>query len=301
MIKTNKTSFNDKVVFITGGTSGIGLATAIEFSNAGAQIVIVVGRSREKWKKAQSLLPAKHVIEYWPCDVRVEDQVRTIIADIFKTYGKLDICFNNAGVQPVNDGDITKLEFDSFEDKEGRIHFYLPGSGNCDESQQTPISKYCESEIATGVFGVFYCLKWELWHIYKYQPPNCPVSIINTSSRNGILPDPHRPLYAGSKAFIIAITKSIASQVALKYQKDKRTVIRVNAIAPGPIDTPLERAAYHGNIESSADGVPLDKVGSPKDIAKAVLFLANETQSGYITGIVLPVDGGYTGSPIISP
>lgn len=292
-------AFTNQIVLVTGGTSGIGLATAIAFCNAGAAKVIVVGRTVEKWHRAQPQLPAEHVIEYWPCDVRVEAQVRDIISNIFSKYNRLDVCFNNAGVQPVNDGDITKLEFDSFIEDNGSIHFYLPAIGECDPSQQTPISRYCESALATSIFGIFYSIKWELWHIYRYQPKHLPVAIINTSSRNGILPDPHRPLYAGAKAFIIALTKSVATQAAEKVLQQQRASIRINAVAPGPIDTPLERAAFPNGIETSAIGVPMNRVGQPSDIAKAVLFLANTNQSGYITGTVLAVDGGYTGSPII--
>jgi NAD(P)-dependent dehydrogenase (short-subunit alcohol dehydrogenase family) len=293
------TDFTDQVILITGGTSGIGLATAIAFSEAGAAHVIVIGRSLQKWVDAQPKLPTENVIEYWPCDVRVEVQVRDTIQRIFTKYNRLDVCFNNAGVQPVNDGDITKLDFDSFKDDDGALYFYLPPHGECLPSQKTPVSRYCENPIATSIFGVFYCIKWELWHIYRYQPKYLPVAIINTSSRNGILPDPHRPLYAGAKAFIISLTKSVASQVAEKAIQQERAPIRVNAVAPGPIDTPLERAAFPNGIRNSAKGVPLEKVGQPDDIAKAVLFLANHNQSAYITGIILSVDGGYTGSPII--
>jgi NAD(P)-dependent dehydrogenase (short-subunit alcohol dehydrogenase family) len=291
--------FIDQVILVTGGTSGIGLATAIAFSSSGAAHVIVVGRSQTKWEQAQSQLPRNHVIEYWPCDVRIEEQVQVTIARIFKLYGRLDVCFNNAGVQPVGNGDITELEFGSFEDENGGIYFSLPGPNNCGVTQQTPISEYCESPLATSIFGVFYSLKWELWHIYRYQPRDLPVAIINTSSRNGILPDPHRPLYAGAKSFIISLTRSVATQAAQRAQQDGRAQIRINAVAPGPIDTPLERAAFPNSIESSAIGVPLNRVGSTDDIAKAVLFLADSNQSGYITGTVLSVDGGYVGSPII--
>ena len=79
----------------------------------------------------------------------------------------------------------------------------------CNPSQVTPISKYCESPLATSIFGVFYSLKWELKYIYQYQPKHLPVAIINTASRNGILPSPNRPLYDGAKAFIISITKAL--------------------------------------------------------------------------------------------
>lgn len=309
------TSFRDQVVLITGGTSGIGLATAIAFARAGAEHVIVVGRSADKWSTAQdqirtSLSPKQRVMEYWPCDVRVEDQVQDLIEEIFEKFGRLDVCFNNAGVQPANDGDLTKMEFESFIDTEGSLIFKLPGPQKCHLSQKTPVSKFCENPIATSVFGMIYCLKWELDCIYRLQPPDLPVSIINTSSRNGLMPDPHRPIYAAAKAFIISITRSMASQAsrgvqAEKYGRTKISKIRINSISPGPIDTPLELAAFQANsysdyVKSAAKGVPLERTGQPEEIAKAVLFLANEQNSGYITGTNLAIDGGYIGSPIIS-
>lgn len=306
--------FHNQVIFITGGTSGIGLATAIEFARAGASHVIVVGRTLDKWISAQkdiqsALSPSQRVIEYWPCDVRVEDQVRQTIEEIFVKFKRLDVCFNNAGVQPVNDGDLTKMEFESFMDVDGSLIFKLPGPHNCSPSQMTPISSFCENPIATSVFGMFYCLKWELDYIYRLQPLDLPVSIINTSSRNGIMPDSHRPLYAASKAFIISITRSMATQASQgeqyrSYHRDKIPQIRINSIAPGPIDTPLERAAFHGSSykeyeEKASKGVPMERTGQPNEIATAVLFLANNQLSSYITGTNLDIDGGYLGSPII--
>lgn len=288
--------FANQVVFITGGTSGIGLATAIAFSKAGAEHVIVVGRDPSKWKKAQ--LPIKHVIEYWPCDVRIEREVEEVIKRIFEKYHRLDVCFNNAGVQPVNNGDITQFEFGSFQDRDGSINFYLPGPDDCGPTQTTPISQFCESEIATGVFGVSYCLKHELSYIYRYQPGHLPVSIINTASRMGLLPDAHRPMYSASKAFIISLTRTIATQAAEKVRQMERASIRINAIAPGPIDTPLERAAFP-DLSKAAKGVPLGQVGHPLQMASLVLFLADRWQSGYITGTTISADGGFTGSPII--
>src|SRR5471030_1591569 len=108
----------------------------------------------------------------------------------------------------------------------------------------TPVSPFCESEIATSCIGVFYCLKWQVHYIFERQPKDLPVSLINTSSRNGVLPDSHRPLYASSKALILASTKSVSNQFAQKAGKENRAMGRVNAISPGPIDTPREFAAF---------------------------------------------------------
>lgn len=328
----NPERFKDKVVFITGGTSGIGLATAVEFAAQGAKHVIVVGRRKSKWDHAQKYIASKlsselqNIIEYWPCDVRVEEQVKNTVAKIFEKYNRLDICFNNAGVQPgvvtgADSGFITSMFFDSSIDIDGSITYRLPppqpdspakyATNHIQDTQQTPASPYCESEIATSCLGVFYCLKWQIHYILEKQLKDLPVSIINTSSRNGLLPDSHRPLYAASKAFILALTKSVANQVAQRSRKENRAMIRVNAVCPGPIDTPLEFTAYgvpeenqteeqyKDYVKSATIGVPMLRTGKPEEIAPTILFLADPKTSSYVTGASFSVDGGHTGAPLL--
>lgn len=332
MSAINELRFKDKVVFISGGTSGIGLATAVQFALEGAAHIIVCGRRESKWIEAKKYIEEKlsskqkNRIQYWPCDVRVESQVKNTIEQIFTKFGRLDICFNNAGVQPgvvtgADSGFITEMFFDSSISADGSIIYRIPPpqpeSGTefqnavCEPTQRTPASPFCESEIATSCIGLFYCLKWEVHYIFEKQPAGLPVSIINTSSRNGVLPDSHRPLYASSKAFILALTKSISNQVAQKSIKEKRAMIRVNAISPGPIDTPLEFAAYGATpnneaqyksyVKAATVGVPMKRTGQPEEIAPMVLFLGDPASSSYITGANICIDGGHTGSPLLCP
>lgn len=332
MTTENQTRFKDKVIFITGGTSGIGLATAVQFAAEGAAHIIVCGRRESKWVDAQPYInkqlsaEQKKSIVYWPCDVRVESQVKAIIEKIFTQFGRLDVCFNNAGVQPgvvtgADSGFITSMVLESSIAPDGAIIYRIPPpqpTSNPDllntpkqPTQATPASPFSESEIATSCIGVFYCLKWEIHYILEKQPKDLPVSIICTSSRNGVLPDAHRPLYASSKAFILAITKCVSNQVAQKAIKDKRAMIRVNAVSPGPIDTPLEFAAfgaspndpeqYPAYVKAATVGVPMRRTGTSEEIAPTVLFLADPNTSSYITGANICVDGGHTGSPLLCP
>ncbi|MCF6765576.1 SDR family oxidoreductase [Thiotrichales bacterium 19S3-7] len=316
--------FDKKVVFITGGTSGIGLATAVEFAREGAAHVIVTGRSYEKWQHAQTYIKqqlskeqAKH-IEYISCDIRVESQVQETLKMIYDKYGHLDIAFNNAGVQPGDvtaKGNIEDFDFKSELQSDGSIAYILPTpqpkakTNQNDEhwreeipTQSTAASHYRESPIATNILGTFYCLKWEIAYTFSRQPKDLPVSIINTSSRVGTLPAPSRPLYSASKAFINSLTRSLSNQVAQRANADNRSMVRVNAVAPGPVDTPLERAAFPGkSFETAKAGVPMQRIAEPEDIAGAVLFLADNNMSNYITGAILPVDGGHVAAPIIKP
>lgn len=322
--------FVDQVILINGGTSGIGLATAALFAKQNPRAIIVTGRRASKWQTAQTYLQkilSTHeiaLIHYWPCDVRVEQQVKAVIAKIFDEFGRLDVCFNNAGVQPgvvtgADSGFIGDLQFESTTDQDGAIVFRVPPpqptSGSeftldaCHPSQTTPASEFCESEIATSCIGLFNCLKWQIKYIFERQPKELPVAIINTSSRNGVLPDAHRPLYAASKAFILSLTKSTSNQVAQKSIKDGRQMVRINAISPGPIDTPLEFGAYGTNADdpkayqsyakAATIGVPMHRTGQPEEIAPTVLFLANNKTASYITGANICVDGGHTGSPLL--
>lgn len=316
--------FKNQVVFITGGTSGIGLATAVQFAKAGAAHIIVCGRTASKWDKAQSYIQEHltkdqaQIIEYWPCDVRIESQVKNTIEKIYEKYGRLDVAFNNAGVSPgIQPGgtDLENMDFESILGSDGSVNYSIaapqPTSKNIgDKSWQTndPAeaslnSDYRENPIATSVFGVFYCMKWEIIYSFKKQPKDLPVAIINTSSRNGIIPDPNRPLYAASKAFINALTKSLSNSVAQRSIKENRAMIRINAIAPGPVDTPMERAAFPGDDfkAHASQGVPMQRVAQPEEIAPAVLFLADNKQASYITGVILPIDGGDVASPYIPP
>lgn len=313
---TEPSQFDSQVVFITGGTSGIGLETAVQFAKAGAAHIIVCGRHESKWLKAQDYIKLKlkkeqaKIIEYLPCDIRVESQVKQLIDGIYDKYGRLDVAFNNAGVQPgdvTSSGKVEEFGFPSKLTSDGTLIYSLktPNKTHADwkknlKTQSTTISSYRESPIATNVFGTFYCLKWEIAYAFKRQPKELPVSIINVSSRVGTLPSPSRPLYSAAKAFVNSLTRSLSSQAAQRSVETGHAMVRVNTIAPGPVDTPLERAAFPGkSFNKAMAGVPMQRIASPEDIAPAVLFLADYKQSNYITGVILPIDGGHVASPLL--
>ncbi len=317
---TFKERFKDKVIFITGGTSGIGLTTAVEFVQQGAKAVIVCGRTEEKWQAAQKYIhtyltteEVKH-LEYWPCDVRIENSMKNTIEKIYNRYGRLDVAYNNAGVSPGHSESIEHLRFDSIINDQGDILYKLsapqPSSENqneqwkkADPTQASSLSSYRESEFATNVMGVFYSMKWELTLALQKQPKDLPLSIINTASKFGILPQPYRPLYDASKAWIIGFSRSLANQIAERSIQDGRAMIRINVVAPGTTNTPLitSNKTSAGAEKKASAGAPMQRIASPEEIAPSVLFLADDSMSSYITATTLSVDGGYTGSPLIVP
>lgn len=327
--------FSNSIILIFGGTSGIGLMTAIDFINNGSKHIVVCGRSEWKWNRAKDIIFdnvnklilktennkiifENTSIEYMTCDVRVEDTVKTIIKNTINSYGYINVYFNNAGVQPIwgnTDGDITEINIESELTPHGEIIYKIPNNSRHKQQKDTcssPASDYCENPIATFVMGITYCLKWEV-HFAFTQSSDIPVSIINTISRNGInIPSYERPLYAASKAFVYSMTQSIATQAAQRSIISGRSV-RINGIAPGPVLTPLEipiflaKTNVFDNLndneivefdKKASKGVPLARTGRTNEISPAVLFLADYKQSSYMTGSVITIDGGFTASPI---
>ncbi|AKI80152.1 putative short-chain type dehydrogenase/reductase [Acanthamoeba polyphaga mimivirus] len=342
--------FSDSVVLIFGGTTGIGLMTTIDFIIHNTSHIILASRSEWKWKRAIDKIRnifgdlvnlssefkisvLNSTVEYIPCDIRIENDVKQTIQKTIDKYHYINVYFNNAGVQPTTghiDGDITEIEIPSEKLFDGTIVYKIPPN-NYDNSNHnnlnhnnsnndnsfvcsTPASTYCENPIATFIMGMTFCLKHEVKFALE-QKSNIPVSIINMSSRNGVnIPSSDRPIYSACKAFIHSMTQTIATQSA-KLGIEKNRSIRVNCIAPGPILTPLEIPIFlpdKKNVfepltdlelkqfqEIGSHGVPMKRTGSTNEISPTVLFLADYNQSSYITGSTITIDGGYTASPLI--
>jgi len=263
--KYTEKRFGGKTVLITGGTSGIGLATALLFAGNGAR-VIVCGRHPEKWEKAGV---KNDMIEYYKCDVTKEEEVRAMIEYIFNTYKHLDIAFNNAGI-------VTAPETIDKQDLK------------------------LENPLTTDGIGVFYCLKWEIHYMRSvtYAEPPC---IVNTSSINAFWGTPGS-LYGAGKSMVLLLTRSVAGEQS--EAGGLSPSIRVNCIAPGAVNTPLLRNQIGNNPDEkevnkiAGVGIPLKRVARPEEIGQAVMFLADNKTASYITGSCLVVDGGLTASPM---
>ena len=250
----------DKVAIITGGGSGIGLATAQLFTEEGAQVIIFeidASRVEESLLSFNGLHPASSRV----VDVASAPQVESAIKDVINTYGRLDTLVNVAG-----------------------------GSGRRwgDGPTDSCTLEGWEKTLALNLDSVFYSCKYALQAMLLQRRG----VIVNVSSVLGMVggdDDFATHAYASSKGAVISLTRSIASYYAARG-------IRANVICPGLIATPMsQRAQESEHIRSRLTQLqPLTgDFGSPKDVAQAALYLASD-ESSFVTGSVLTVDGGWT-------
>jgi NAD(P)-dependent dehydrogenase (short-subunit alcohol dehydrogenase family) len=244
----------NKVVLITGGTSGIGKATALKFGAAGAKVVLSGRRETEGQAVAAEIKAAGGEATFIAADISKEDEVKTLVAKTVQTYGALNIAFNNAGVEILGAiPEITQADYQRVFD--------------------------------INVWGVIASMKHEIPELIKAGGG----VIINTSSIAGHIGMAGGAVYIASKHAVEGLTKT----AALEYAK---AGIRVNAVAPGGIETEM-MDRFAGPVGSDGrEGMaamhPLGRLGTVDEIADAVLFLASD-QASFITGESLKVDGGF--------
>jgi len=243
---------NNQIVLITGALTGIGRATAVAFAKEGAKLV-VSGRQDDKGQQlATELRGLGSEAEFIKADVRHEDEVKNLVEKTVKRFGRLDIAVNNAGT----------------EGKPGPI------------AEQTAASYAATFD--TNVLGVLLSLKHEM-RVMQTQKSG---SIVNVSSTLGHRSVPGASLYAASKHAVEGLTQTAALEGA-------PFGVRVNSISPGPTDTGM-LTRFTGTPEKKAvliSGVPLNRMGTPEELAEAILFVASPKAS-FITGTSLLVDGG---------
>jgi NAD(P)-dependent dehydrogenase (short-subunit alcohol dehydrogenase family) len=241
----------DKIVLITGGTSGIGLATAQLFVEQGAK-VIVTGRSPESLAQAEQVLGnAAQVVR---ADTANLDDIDRVVAGIRERHGRLDVIFVNAGI-----GAFVPLE-------------------QADE-------KHFDSIFDVNIKGAFFTVQKALPLLGQ------GASIVFNSSVAGIRGMQQFSVYSATKAALAGLTRALAAELAGRG-------IRVNAVAPGPIETPilgrsgLTPEVVAGVKEQLSQGVALKRMGQSEEVARATLFLASN-DSSFVTGQELAVDGGF--------
>lgn len=243
--------FTDKVAIVTGGASGIGEMTVRLFAAEGAKVVIADFADRGQ-ELADQLNQQGHDALFVKTDVTNEQQVKNMVDQTMKKYGKLDILFANAGIAKDAPAHVLSLEA-------------------------------WQKTIDINLTGVFLCDKYVIEQMLSQDTGGV---IVNCGSIHSHAGKAGVTAYSSAKGGVKLLTQTLG----VTYAKDR---IRVNAVCPGYIDTPL----ISGRNEAMNDHLislhPMGRLGKPEEVAKAVLFLASEDAS-FITGTTLLIDGGYT-------
>lgn len=249
------TSFRNKVAFVTGAAGGIGFATAQAFAEAGAAVAITDINEKAARAAAETLARAGHRSLGLRCDVADEASVAAAIGQTVDTFGRLDAAYNNAGMHApsVETADALAEDFD-------RV-------------------------IAVNLRGVWTCMKHELRQMRKQGSG----AIVNCSSQSGLAGIAGLGAYTASKHGVIGLTRAAALEYA-------RSGIRINAICPGTVNTPMVAKAmadHPAQMQAVIDDIPLGRMGTPEEIASAVLWLCSPG-AGFMIGQTVAPDGGYT-------
>ncbi|MFM7199108.1 MAG: SDR family NAD(P)-dependent oxidoreductase [Chloroflexota bacterium] len=255
----NSGRFNGKFVVVTGGAMGMGQATAAAFAREGAMVAIVDVADAAAEAVVAEITNLGGSATYIRADVGNGAGAATAIEATVKAYGGLDVLFNNVGIQPAE--------------------------SYCN-AENTPEAVW-DRIMDVNVKSHFLMAKYGIPHMRARGGG----VIINNASVQGLQSMPGVPPYAASKGACLSLTR----QLAVEYAHER---IRVLAICPGTIDTPLVRIAlgrdpdtYAANLENAARAHPLGRIGQPEEIAHVVLFLASDGAS-FMTGEYVCVDGG---------
>lgn len=243
-----------RVALVTGGSSGIGKATALAFARAGVKTAIADIQRDAGEALAAQIRAEGFEAQFVPLDVTSTAQVDGAIERVVAQYSRLDYAFNNAGVATQRGGPIADFP----EEEWDRI-------------------------LSINLKGVWLCMKYQCRQMLRQGGG----SIVNTSSIMGLVSKTGLSAYSAAKAGVIGLTRSVAADYATSG-------IRVNAICPGGIVTPM--TANPDIRESMARVVaatPMARMGEAEEIAETVLWLCSD-KSSYMTGQALAVDGGYT-------
>lgn len=246
----------DKVALVTGGSSGIGRASALAFARGGAKVVIVDVNVAGGGETVKMIEEAGGEAIFVKADVVNAAEVEESINKAIKTYGQLNCAFNNAG----GGGEIATITECTKENWDYVINVHLT--------------------------GVWLCMKYEIPEMLKRGGG----AIVNTASIFGLVgEDTGMPAYTAAKHGVVGLTKA----AALEYAKDN---IRVNAVCPGTIHTPASARLMAKDPQAEETLIalhPIGRLGTPSEVAEAVVWLCSDAAS-FVTGLAMAVDGGYT-------
>lgn len=243
-------ALDGKVALVTGGTSGIGRATALALGRAGCRVV-VVGRDADRGEAIAASIASGGEAIFCQADMRRPADVTRMVQTALDRFGGLDVAFNNAGYQE-------------------------PRALIADQA-----SEHYDWVFETNVRAVYLAMQAE---IAAMRPAGGV--IVNNASVSGVRnPNPGLALYCASKAAVLSLTKSAAMEYAEQG-------IRINAVSPGRVETPMMLASKIADMKTVAAGLPIRRLGMPEEVAAAVLWLASPAAS-FVVGHNLCVDGGF--------
>ena len=247
-----------KVGLVTGGTSGIGRETAVLFAKAGAKVVVAGRREAEGQETVELIRAGGGDALFVKADVSKASEVEALVKKTVENFGRLDVAFNNAGIEGV----------------------------------WVPIVRQSEEDwdrtIAINLKGVWLCLKYEIRQMLRQDGGG---AIVNMSSVTGLIGSAGGAAYSASKHGVIGLTKSAALENA-------KGGIRVNAVCPAVVETPMgERLFGAPQVHKTVLGRhPVGRFARPGEIAEAVLWMCSDHAS-FMTGQSLVLDGGFLAGP----
>src|SRR3954447_21035385 len=249
-------SYTGKVAFVTGAANGIGRATALAFAREGASVVVADVSEAGNQETARMIEELGGRALAVRCDVTQVTDVKAALDETVEAFGRLDFAFNNAGIEP---------------------------------RKPAPTAEYDEEEwdriFDINLRGVFLCMKHEIPLILKHGGG----AIVNTSSGAGVIGIKGSPAYTAAKHGVIGLTRAAALDYAAQN-------LRINAICPGYIETPMMDRFTGGTTEGRAKVVaeePAGRMGKPEEIAAAVIWLCSDA-AAFMIGHAMVIDGGQT-------
>lgn len=249
--------FAGRVALVTGGTSGIGKATALQFAGEGATVALT-GRRRDRGEATvEEIAAAGGRARFFKADHTRLDDCSRVVQAVVDDLGRIDVLFNNAGI-------VTR--------------------GTAEETSAAD----WQQTFQINVTALWWMSRLVLPH-FRRQGGG---TIVNNASHWGLVASERAAAYCASKGAVIQLTRAMALDHA-------REGVRINAICPGDVmtewrlESDLAWMKTGGDLEKAGDYLPIGRLASPREIARAVLFLASES-AAYVTGTTLVVDGGHT-------
>ncbi len=250
------TDMNGKTAIVTGAASGIGRATALLFAARGAKVIVSDVDQSGMEQTVGAIDDAGGEAHLVPCDISRPDEVARLIETTIDMFDRLDYACNNAGIE----GEIADTVECSIENWRRVIDINLTGT--------------------------WLCMKHEIPHMLA--PSNGGGAIVNVSSIAGLIGFGGLPAYVASKHGMNGLTKTAALEYAQRG-------IRINAVCPGAIETPMIHRVTHHDAQEEAAMIarhPMGRMGTPEEIAELIVWLCSDAAS-YITGQMIAADGGY--------